>query len=77
MADLHVIKTEKDEIREDVAEVFESLKSRIEQGDCVGLAYTAIFADNRSLTRASRSANRRDIIGAIVDLLFDFQRNSG
>ena len=76
MGSVTAIKTEKAEVLEDVREVFETLRERVESRECVGLAYTVIFSDGDSFWSASRTLKRREIVSLIVELLLDVREDS-
>ena len=76
MAELFVMPNPNAEIVEDVQANIRKVLDYDKDRGCVGVGVVMIFRDGTSVTFGSKSTNRREMIGAITDLLLDYQRSA-
>ena len=60
----------------DVAERFERLREYVESGHVSGMVVGLTFRDGSSVSLSTTTENRRAMLGLLLDVLMDFQRNS-
>ena len=76
MAEIRQLPTLKADVDESVWAEFEKLRAHVESGQVSGMSVALTFRDGRSLTFGSRTENRREMLGLLLDALLDFQGNS-
>ena len=65
------------EVDAEVAEFIEQLRGFVENKSISGLAVGVTFRDGRSLTKATKSEDRRVMLALLLDMLLDYQKNAG
>ena len=76
MAEIRAIKTLKHEIDENILKRFEQIREHVESGNVAGLAVAMTFRDGNSLTFSSGCDSRREMLGLMLDSIFDYQKGS-
>ena len=70
------LSTQATEIDEDVERNLQKIVDYHKAHGCVGLGVVMLFCDGTSVTFGSKATNRREMIGAMVDLMLDYQKES-
>ena len=73
MIDVVKLSTHADEVDIDVRATVDKIERYVKDRPVAGIAVAITFRDGASVTFASKSENRQKLIGAIVDMLFDYQ----
>ena len=73
MVDPVVLPTFATEVASDVESTVEKILDHHKKRGCHGLAVVMIFRNGDSVTFASKAIGRRDMLGAMLDMLLDYQ----
>ena len=73
MVDPVVLPTFATEVASDVESTVEKIIDYHKERGCQGLAVVMIFRNGESVTFASKVIGRRDMLGAMLDMLLDYQ----
>ena len=73
MVDIVKLSTQADEVDVDVRQTVDKIEGYLKDRPAAGIAVVITFRDGASVTFASKSENRQNLLGAIVDMLFDYK----
>ena len=63
-------------IDEDVERNMQKIVDYHKEHGCVGIGVVMLFRNGKSITFGSKAASRREMIGAMVDLLLDYWKDA-